>query len=266
MAFIRERGNVIDYDIPITGNLKNPKFHLKDVIFDLIKNIFVKPATTSYRIEVKDIETEIEKSLTVKWQMRQNTLRSNQQKFIEAMADFLVKNPEAYITVYPQHYAIKEKEYILLFEAKKKYFLSVAKRNTQSFCKADSEKVVKMSIKDSLFVHYLNKQVNNPLLFTIQGKCAKLIDSTFINTKFKQLNQEREESFIIFFKKKEVEKRVKIYAATNCIPYNGFSFYKIEYKGTFPEPLLKAYQEMKELNDEAPREKFEKERKKNKSK
>ena len=33
MSFIRERGNVIDYEIPITGNLKNPKFHLHDVIF-----------------------------------------------------------------------------------------------------------------------------------------------------------------------------------------------------------------------------------------
>ena len=37
MAFIRERGNVIDYEIPITGNLKNPKFHFHDVLVDLLK-------------------------------------------------------------------------------------------------------------------------------------------------------------------------------------------------------------------------------------
>jgi hypothetical protein len=30
MSLVRERGNVIDYEIPITGNLKDPKFHLKD--------------------------------------------------------------------------------------------------------------------------------------------------------------------------------------------------------------------------------------------
>jgi len=53
MALIRERGNVIDYEIPITGSLKNPKFHLHDVLVDLIENIFVKPATTPYRMEVK---------------------------------------------------------------------------------------------------------------------------------------------------------------------------------------------------------------------
>src|SRR5665647_3536072 len=50
MGFVRERGNVIDYEIPITGNLKNPKFHLHDVLFDVLKNIFVKPATIPYGI------------------------------------------------------------------------------------------------------------------------------------------------------------------------------------------------------------------------
>lgn len=265
MAFIRESGNVIDYEIPITGNLKSPKFHFRDVIFDLIGNIFIKPVTTPYRQEVKDVETEIEKSITLKWQMRQNKLRSNQEDFIETMADFLVKNPEAFIAVYPQHYEIKEKEYILFFEAKKKYFLAINKMNAQSFCKADSEKIDKMSIKDSLFVHYLNNKQQDPMLFTIQDKCARFIDSTIVNNKFKQLNREREIAFIAFFEKKEVDKRVKIYSAADVIPYNGFSFYKIEYKGDFPESLLKAYQEIDKYNDEAPRKKFEKEREKSKS-
>ncbi len=52
MFFIRERGNVIDYEIPITGNLKNPKFHLQDVILDLLGNIFTKPPSTPYRMQV----------------------------------------------------------------------------------------------------------------------------------------------------------------------------------------------------------------------
>ena len=266
MSFIRERGNVIDYEIPITGSLKNPKFHFYDVVFDVIKNIFVKPATIPYRQEVKDVEREIEKALTLKWHMRQNSLRSNQENFIDEMAEFLVRNEKAFITVYPQHYEAKEKEYILFFEAKKKYYLTVNKINARSFCKSDSEKIDKMSIKDSGFVHYINKNTHDQLLFTIQGKCARFIDSNIVNAKFKQLNKERENAFIGFFKKKEVEKRVKFYSASDVIPYNGFSFYKIEYKGGEPDLLLKAYDEIDELNDKAPRKKFEKERDKNKDK
>jgi len=78
---------------------------------------------------------------------------------------------------------------------------------------------------------------------------------------FEQLNEARESAFITYFKKREVEKRVKISTGENIIPYNGFSFYKIEYKGEFPEYLIKAYQQMNELNNEAPRKKFRKERK-----
>ena len=209
MTFIRERGNVIDYEIPITGNLKDPKFHLSDVIFDLLGNIFVKPPSTPYIVYVKNVETEIEKSITLKWEMRHNSLLPAQEKFIEKMADFLVKNPEASITVYPQQYSIKEKEYILFFEAKKKYFLVTNNKNAQSFNEEDSIKVDKMSVKDSLFVHYLNKQINDSLVFTIQEKCTRIIDSAIINTRFEQLNKERERAFITYFKKREVEKQSK---------------------------------------------------------
>jgi len=261
MTFIRERGNFIDYEIPITGNLKDPKFHLSDVIFDLLGNIFIKPPSTPYIVYVKNVENEIEKSITLSWETRYNSILPAQGKFIENMADFLVKNPEAFITVYPQQYSIKEKEHILFFEAKKKFFLVTNNKNAQSFNEEDSIKVDQISVKDSLFVHYLNKQINDYLVFTIQEKCTRIIDSSIINTKFGQLNKERENAFITYFKKREVENRVKISTGENVIPYNGFSFYKIEYKGEFPEYLIKAYQQMNELNSEAPRRKFRQERK-----
>ena len=261
MTFIRERGNVIDYEIPITGNLRDPKFHLSDVIFNLLGNIFIKPPTTPYRLQVKNVETEIEKSITLKWATRQTTLLPNQEKFIEKTVDFLLKNPDASITVSPKQYSIKEKEYILFFEAKKKYFQTINNKNVRSFNIDDSVKVDEMSVKDSLFVSYLNNHLKDSLIFTIQGKCAGLIDSSFINTKFYQLMKARENAFLYYFKKKGVGKQVKFLNGENVIPYNGFSFYRIEYKGQFPEFLLKAYQKMNELNNETPRKKFKLERK-----
>ena len=265
MSFIRERGNVIDYEIPITGDLKKPKFHLQDVIWDLVKNIFVKPATTPYRMEVKNIETEIEKSLTLKWNMRQNSLLPGQKQFIDRMADFLVNNPQASLDVYPKEYAVKEKEHILFFEAKKKYFLLNHHKNTASFNEEDSLTVDKMSAKDSSFVRYLNKQLNDSMLFTIQDKCSKFIGEDIINARFIQLYKEREKLFVAYFKEKNVDARVKIHIGEHIIPYNGFSFYKIDYKGVLPESLLNAYQKMNELNDESPRKEYKKERRKNKN-
>jgi len=261
MSIIRETGNVIDYEIPISGNLKDPKFHLHSVLIDLLENIFLKPSSTAYIVHVKNIENEIEKSLTVKWEMRHNSLLPDQEKFMERMTDFLVKNPTASISVYPQQYEVKEKEYILFFEAKKKYFLLVNNKNAQSFSRGDSIKVDKMSVKDSLFVIYLNRQTYGLKLFTIQEKCWMTIGSVIINNKFYQLTSERAYAFNMYFKEKGVERQVSMFVGQNVIPYNGFSFYKIVYQGEFPESLIKAYQKMNDLNDEELRNKYEMERK-----
>jgi hypothetical protein len=266
MSFIREQGNVIDYEIPITGNLKSPKFHLHDVIMDILGNIFVKPATIPYRAQVKTIENEIEKSLTLQWEMRQSSQRPDQNVFVNKITDFLIRNPKASINVYPMQYAVKEKEYILFFEAKKRYFLLSGKKDTRLLSYDDSMKVDKMSVKDHLFLRYINNQVNDTMLFTIQDKCNRFVGPMFVNTRFKQLNKEREIAFMSSFRKKNLEKRVNIHAGENTVPYNGFSFYKIVYEGELPEYLIKAYRQLNELNNISPRKRFKKEREMNKSK
>ena len=65
-----------------------------------------------------------------------------------------------------------------------------------------------------------------------------------------------------YFKESGTEKHVKLLAKKTVIPYNGFSFYKIHYNGAYPDYLLKAYNKMNELNNETPRNKFKKERRK----
>jgi hypothetical protein len=235
---------------------------LHDVISDIIENIFVKPATIPYRTQVKNTENEIEKSLTFKWEMRQHSLLPNQEKFVNKMADFLVKTPDANIDIYPVSYTEKEKEHILFFEAKKKYFLLSKSKNARFLNNNDSLRVDKMSVKDVHFVQYLSKLPGDSMLFSIQEKCSNYIGASIIKDKFSQLNLKREEAFLLPFKKKSVETRVKFNLIENSVPYNGFSFYKIVYKGELPKSLIKACHEMDELNNVAPRKKFEKEREK----
>ncbi|HTB32657.1 MAG TPA: DUF748 domain-containing protein [Bacteroidia bacterium] len=260
MAFVRERSDVIDYQIPVTGNLKNPKFHLHDVFFGILNNIFVKPPTTPYRLEVRNLENEIEKSFAFKWQMRHSTMTDLQKNFIGKMADYMAKNPSESMVISPLLYAAKEKEYILFFEAKKKYYLFRHPEKVQNFSEADSEYVDKMSVKDSSFVHYLNKFLPQSPIFTIQDKCSNLISPALVDTRLNQLNKARENAFMAYFKEKGMGNRVKFNAPQNIIPYNGFSYFKIDYKGELPDYLVKDYRKIDELNTEVPREKYEKER------
>ena len=254
-SFIREYGNVIDYEIPITGSFKNPKFHLKDVIFDLIGNIFVKPVKTAYRMEVKEVEYDIEKSLTFKWPTLQTSILSSQKKFVNKIESFLADNPQASITIYPKQYEAKEKEYILFFEAKKKYYMALKEKGDDSFDEGDSLKVNSLSVRDTKFNNYLDNILKDTMLFTIQEKCSKLVGLSIVNFGFNKLKEARADSFKSCFKK-EVLGQIKIMKGENIIPFNGFSFYKIEYSGAIPKSLQKAYEELQVLNEEAPRNKY----------
>ncbi len=261
-AFIRERGDVIDYEIPITGSLKNPRFHLHNAIMDLLKNIFVKPVTTPYRFDVKNIEKVIEKSTKIKWPLMSNTLLPSQDKFLSETAGFLEKNQAVSITVHPYVYTVKEKERVNFFEAKKKYYMYTNHLTTETFTENDSLSVNNLAIRDSSFIRYLNSRVKDKLLFTLQEKCARLIGNEIINSKLKKLNNSRQQIFMDYFKKRGVADRVRMQEIKNTIPFDGFSYYEIQYKGDIPPDLLKAYQKMNELNAESPRIKYRKEHKK----
>ncbi len=258
--FIREQGNVIDYDVPITGNLKSPEFKFRDVILDALENTFVKPLTTPYRITVKNTELEIENSLALSWEMNDAKLDKNQARFLKKTASYLEKNKEAKIIVTALRYEEKEKEYILLFEAKKEYYLTLKSIKAEKLSRSDTLAIQRLSIRDSLFVKYLNKRTKSDFLYTAQAKSLELINQQTIQSKFNLLNKQRLNAFIYYFKEKGVEKQIKFQEGINIVPYNGFSMYKINYEGNLPESIMNAYRRMNELNNEAPRNKFKKDR------
>jgi hypothetical protein len=262
MSIVRERSGVIDYSIPIYGSLKDPKFKLKYVILNILGNIFVKPPSSPYLFHVKETEKTVEKFLTLKWETRKITLRTGQERFMEKIAEFLRKSPDASIKVSPMEYTEKEKEYILFFEAKKKYWMMA--RGVRTISEDDSVVIDRMSSKDAMFMSYLDKLIGDTAMFTIQEKCKYYIGELIINAKFVQLMRDRQKRFMSFFDG-DVRARIKIMTEQTIVPVNGFSYYKIEYKGDIPQKLMDAYNEMSEINEEIPREQYLKARKKNES-
>lgn len=265
MFFVRDRGNVTDFEVPIKGSLTDPKFKFHDVIMDVITNIFVKPATTRYRAEVRSTENEIEKSMMVRWDKRKSVLESDQEKFVEKMAGFLKDNPEVQVTVSPLVYVEKEKEYILFFEAKKQFYLSEHKMMSKNLSEKDTSEIEKISVKDSLFTHYLNARSRSKLLFTVQDKCKQIVSAQLINERFNELLTKRKQVFLSYFKKDGTDNRVKIVGMVDKVPFNGFSIYKINYKGEVPDDLIEAYRTINEFDNKNPRKKYKALRDKEKS-
>ncbi|MBC7862642.1 MAG: DUF748 domain-containing protein, partial [Bacteroidia bacterium] len=264
MAIVKERGNVIDYEIPITGDLKKPKFHVKDVVLDVIENIFVNPATAPYRKEVRTLENGLERSVGVQWEMRKPSLPEHNERFMTRLADFLSENPAASVSVYPLIYTEKEKESILFYEAKKKYFLHLFSKRSYSFSKKDSAEVEKMQLRDKGFLKHLTACCNDSMLCTIQQKCYRYIGYKVVNARFDELQKKREDAFRFYFLQNKTSARILLHKAQNKVAYNGFSSFSIKYNGKIPPELEEAYRELETLDEKTPRKRYAGLRKKNK--
>lgn len=263
MALVRERGNVIDYEVPISGKLGDPAFNFWDVITDILTNIVMKPATTGYRIDVRHLEMELERSQSIKWEMSAHAITRVQEKYIDKIIRFLKSDPTARISIHPKHFEEKEKELILLFEAKKKYYLHRKKKKESEFSDDDSLAVTRMSIKDRGFINYLDEHVKDKTLFTVQDKAIILIGAKKINAKFQKLVRDREAAFRADFIKANVVNQLDWKKGESLVPFNGFSYYEISYKDQFPDYLVRAFEKMCKLNNERPRDAYQKGRKGN---
>jgi hypothetical protein len=256
MFFVRERSNVIDYEIPINGNLNDPKYNLWDVISDIFLNTLVKPPTTPYRLRVKEVENELEHYLLIKWKPKQAQLYDYQKDFLKELAELLQKDDKLQLEVIPEIYYDKEKEALLFFEAKKRYFLKVHDLHPDKLSEEDSLNIDRMSNKDSSFIKYLDKIKGSKELFTVQEKCRALIGNELMTKKFEALEKERLESFKTVFGDEKFKTRIKIHKTVNKVPFNGYSYFKINYKGDLPDSFQRSYHLMEELDSQPPRDKF----------
>ncbi|MBC7387754.1 MAG: hypothetical protein H7329_00950, partial [Opitutaceae bacterium] len=161
----------------------------------------------------------------------------------------------------PLIFDAKEKEYIMLFEAKKKYFLESNNRKGQTLSGDDSMNVEKMSVKDEGFRKFIEARVKDHMLYTIQQKTYHIIGDKIIRKRYDELLERRKQAFLEYFKENGVDSRVKFKKIVPTVPYNGFSEFVISYKGAIPENLKEANEDLEELNSEKPREKYEKVRK-----
>jgi hypothetical protein len=234
--FVRNVNRTIDVDIPITGDLTKPSYHFGDVILDVLKNIFVKPPTFPYRATVQKEKKKKEDFVMLEWKPRQVKMDEDQTDQLKKISRYMFFHPKSYLTVSPKYFEDLEKEAILFFEAKKKYYTSLHNIKLTAISEEDSLAIEMMSIKDSAFVHYLDRKANpSGIEFTVQGKCRNLIGQDKVNRKYNDIIVARKKEVMNFFTEKKVTDRVTFEHGASIISQTGFSHYIFSYEGDLPK-------------------------------
>jgi len=201
------------------------------VILDAIENIFMKPPTFPYAITKQEAQNEKEEHVLMEWKPMQTTMSHDQEKQMKEISRYLNSNPQVYLTISPNYYEDQEKEIIVLFEAKKKYYFSKHRTNGIALSENDSAAITNMSIKDSAFVNYLNHHEDSiGKEFSVLGKCKMLIGQSKVNEKYSEMIALRKKAMMDFFAGAKQTNRVTYEHAVNIIPRSGFSHYNFEYQ------------------------------------
>jgi hypothetical protein len=260
LAFVRERGNVMSYSIPIKGNLNAPGFSIWDPVLDALKNIVIKPPTLPYGLLVTHVENKLEQWINLKWETHSARLQPNSVRSMKQLSQFLKENPKARIVIQPEIFEDLEKETIAIYEAKKAFFLLHHPKSGRNFIEADSLSVEKTDIDNKDFQNFLSARMTDPLLFTTQHKSLNILGTGLVNREFGQLGRNRKQAFLSWFQEGDQQSRIRFSPDNKQQPFNGISLYKIRYEGVNPEKLTDLYNRYQNLNDDLPRKKFQKKR------
>ena len=207
------KGN-INLDIPVSGNLNDPKYKLGKVIWGIVKNIIVKAATAPTRLLARAFGGKEEDYNEVPFQYLQKAMNEDQLHNLDNIVKVLNDKPDLKVEFVQVNNKEDELEQLALTEAKKQ-FLGIQAGDSISV--EQSKKLSDLSNTDSLFDNWLNQKLNTTAtLNSIQNKCVQLIGKEKLTAEVNQLMEKRNASLANYFVQKNISaERVKISNTTD---------------------------------------------------
>jgi hypothetical protein len=228
LFLIRDVHREIEHTIPINGNLNNPHYVLSSAIWQVLANILVKPTSYPYT-EIK-AESEEKKRIPVllEWKLMQRKPERDQNTELGKVSRHLFFHPGAKVVITPYSFKEKEKEMLLMFEARKLFYLSQQRTSSKQLTETDSVAINKLSIRNPAFLVFLQTSSDSKLVFSNQEKALLVVGQARIDELYLKLINDRQKSVLNYFREKGYADRVTVKESKNDIPASGFSHYLLD--------------------------------------
>lgn len=190
ISILRDRKGNIELDIPVEGNLKDPTYKLGKVIWQIVKNLFVKAATAPFNLLAKAFGANEEDLKYVRFDYLQQRFDSRQMKSLDLIANSLSEKPDLKVKLVQVASHDLEKELLGLFLAKSKYYnAKIQAAPKDSLNSSDLAAINAISNKDSLFNAWLNQQFlpSDASALPTQIKCRNYITEATLNLQVNNL-------------------------------------------------------------------------------
>lgn len=190
IAVLRDRKGNINLDIPVEGDLNDPTYKLRKVIWKILGNLVIKAANAPYDLLAKAFGANEEDLKLIRFDYLQKTFDSRQLKSRDLIEQSLAAKPDLKVKMVQVVSKETEKELLALTEAKRKYYLEkVIQVRKDSLSAGELKAAASIANKDSLFNAWLDSkllpEVTSTLL--VQLKSRKLLDEAWLSQQVEEL-------------------------------------------------------------------------------
>lgn len=177
ISLLKDAKGNINLDIPVEGDLANPKYKIGKVIWQIIKNILIKAATAPFKLLANLFGGKEDDMKEIKFDYRQTEVTEEQLNGIDKIAKVLEKKHELNVELIQVNNMENAKEEIAVYELRKQYYLSQhPNAASDSLLKETIETIKAMDVKDTAFVQFVSaKAVGGDALTPVQDKCRSII-------------------------------------------------------------------------------------------
>lgn len=176
---LTDRKGNIQLDLPVSGNINDPTFSYRKIIFKTLCNLIVKVAAAPVDFLVKAINGEPDLFDDMVYDIRPQGLGSESSDRLNKIADAMKEKPELHLTI-QQSVDIEENinEYAL-FNAQKEFYMQ---KHPGQLTMEDFNNIRAIKPTNKEFVDYVNKRLegNTSMPVDIYAKCVALYDKNVL--------------------------------------------------------------------------------------
>jgi hypothetical protein len=155
-GLLKDVKGVVELDVPVKGDLRDPKFRVWPIVWQILKNLVIKAASAPVNLVARAFQDADEKELElVRFRELQAHMEKPQRHTLDQLTKALQAKPELAVDLVPLVDSVAEVGALALFTAKQRFLF----QGKEALAAADSSRILALASLDSTFVRWMDTQL-----------------------------------------------------------------------------------------------------------
>ncbi|MGC3947354.1 MAG: DUF748 domain-containing protein, partial [Chryseolinea sp.] len=162
VSLLKDVDGNVDLNIPLKGDVNDPKFRVMPVVWQVLKNLIVKAAASPYKLVARAVDAKEDDVRDIKYDYLQSDLRKRQNKTVTLLARILNQKKSLSVTLVHVSNTNWEVVQYALYRARLDYYTLNHNKTTLNY--QDSLAADAVSASDSSFLKFIEQKTGKQVV------------------------------------------------------------------------------------------------------